>query len=128
MTITADDVIRAAASIARDTAEGRLRLGALEHQAVTECRELFGTVSGPDDPIWPLHVDIARQVLALDGVPPHELAKAGRGGSGLVAAEQARPTRYVTEVESPASGPHWADFRDAAPEPVARLSRSMRPR
>ncbi|GAB1811844.1 flagellar hook-length control protein [Mycobacterium sp. MUNTM1] len=75
MTITVDDVIKAAASIARDAAEDRLSPADLEHQAAMECRALFGTVAGPDDPLWPLHVDIARQVLALDGVPSDELAE-----------------------------------------------------
>ena len=72
---TASDVVTAAMSVADDAAQGRVSPAALEQQAVTECRELFGTVAGADDPLWPLHVDIARQVLALDGMPADELAE-----------------------------------------------------
>ncbi len=35
-----DDVIRAAASVARDAGEGRLSPAALQEQALAECREL----------------------------------------------------------------------------------------
>ena len=42
---------------------------------MTKCRELFGTVVGDGDPLWDLHRDIARQVLALDGVPADELSE-----------------------------------------------------
>jgi hypothetical protein len=73
--MTPEDAIKAASSVARDAAEGRLSPAALEQHAVTECRGLFGTVAGPDDPLWSLHLDVARQVLALDGVPADELAE-----------------------------------------------------
>lgn len=49
-TTTSADVIRAATSVARDAADGKLNPAALEAQAVTECRELFSTVVGPGDP------------------------------------------------------------------------------
>jgi hypothetical protein len=44
---TTDDVIKAAAFVARDTAEGRLSPLDLQEQAVAECRALFGAVAGP---------------------------------------------------------------------------------
>jgi hypothetical protein len=69
----ADNAIKAATSVARDIAEGRLDPAALEAQAAEECRQLFGTVVGRDDPLWGLHVDIARQVLAGGGIPAGEL-------------------------------------------------------
>lgn len=74
-TMTPEDAIKAAASVARDVADGKLAAANLEAAAAAECRALFGTVAGPDDPLWPLQVDIARQVLALDGVPADELAE-----------------------------------------------------
>ncbi len=40
MTMAPDDVIRAAASVARDAGEGRLSPAALQEQALAECREL----------------------------------------------------------------------------------------
>lgn len=74
-TMTPEDAIKAASSVARDIADGRLSPTELEHQAVAELREMVGTVVGPDDPVWSLQCDIARQVLALDGVPADELAE-----------------------------------------------------
>lgn len=74
-TVTPEDTIKAASSIARDVAEGALSPTALQDQAVAELREMVGTVVGPDDPAWSLQCDIARQVLALDGVPADELAE-----------------------------------------------------
>lgn len=74
-TTTTQDAIKAATSVARDVAEGTLSPTALQDQAVAELREMVGTVAGPDDPAWSLQCDIARQVLALDGVPADELAE-----------------------------------------------------
>ena len=75
MTMAPDDVIRAAASVARDAAEGRLSSAALQEQAVAECRELFGTVAGPGDALWELQVEVARAVLAQKGIPADELSE-----------------------------------------------------
>ncbi|WP_237712145.1 flagellar hook-length control protein [Mycobacterium xenopi] len=73
--MTPEDAIRAASSVARDVADGKLSPSDLEDQAAAELQQLVGTVAGPDDPIWPLQLDIARQVLALGGVPADELAE-----------------------------------------------------
>jgi len=70
-----DDVIRAAASVAREAAEGRLSPAALQEQAVAECRKLFGTVAGPGDALWELQVEVARAVLGAGGIPADELAE-----------------------------------------------------
>lgn len=72
---TATDVVTAAMDIADAVAQGALDPTTLVGQAVAELREMFGTVVGPDDPAWSLQVDVARQVLALDGVPADELAE-----------------------------------------------------
>ena len=61
-------------SAAKDIAEGRISPADLDRLALEECRALFGHVAGPEDPLWELHVDIARQVLALDVLPYNELA------------------------------------------------------
>jgi hypothetical protein len=74
-TSTAEGVVKAAMSVARDAAEGKLDPASLSDRAVSECRELFSDVVGQDDPLWPLHLDIARQVLALGGVPADELSE-----------------------------------------------------
>ncbi|OMC05675.1 hypothetical protein A5735_05015 [Mycolicibacter heraklionensis] len=74
-----ESAVKAAMSIATDVTEGRLDPDVLGAQALDECRTLFGRVAGPGDPLWPLHVDVARQVLALGsaggGIPAHELAE-----------------------------------------------------
>lgn len=68
--------VDAAMSLAEDIATGRLDPAALDAAAVAEARALFGRVEGADDPLWELHVDIARQVLAVGGgLPADELAE-----------------------------------------------------
>lgn len=73
--MSAQDAIKAAMSVAKDVAEGRLAPAELDAQVVAECRELFGRVEGPGDPLWDLQVDVARQVLGLDGIPVDEMAE-----------------------------------------------------
>jgi hypothetical protein len=75
VTMAPGEVIRAAASVARDAAEGGLSPAALQEQAVAECRELFGTVAGPGDALWELQVEVARAVLAQKGIPADELSE-----------------------------------------------------
>ncbi|MGO9157332.1 flagellar hook-length control protein [Mycobacterium sp.] len=70
---TPDDIIKAAASVARDVAEGALSPAALEAEAVSDCRSLFATVVGEGDPLWPLQCEVARGVLAAGGIGVHEL-------------------------------------------------------
>ncbi len=70
-----EDVIRAAASVGRDAAEGKLAPAALDAAVADECRDLFGTVVGPADPLWPVQLDVTRQVLALGGVSVNELGE-----------------------------------------------------
>ncbi|VBA56241.1 flagellar hook-length control protein [Mycobacterium attenuatum] len=72
-TVTRRDAVDAAMSVAQDVAEGRLDPSALQDQAVTELRELFGTVIGADDPLWSLHADVARQAVGLGALSPEEL-------------------------------------------------------
>ena len=67
--------VKAAMSVATDITEGRLNPVDLERRAVAKCRELFGHVAGPGDALWPLHVDVTRQVLALGAFPAGELAE-----------------------------------------------------
>lgn len=67
--------IEAATSVAEDVAEGRLDPDELDRHAADAVRDLAGRVVGPGDPIWPLQVEIARGVLAADGIPYDELAQ-----------------------------------------------------
>ncbi|OBF56721.1 flagellar hook-length control protein [Mycobacterium sp. 852002-53434_SCH5985345] len=75
MSITGEDAIRAAASVARDVADGKLNPADLEAQTAAELRQLFGAVIGEDDVAWPVQLDVCRQVLALGGVPADELSE-----------------------------------------------------
>ena len=53
----------AALSVAEDIDAGRVSPTDLEAAAADECRQLFGTVAGPGDPLWPLQLDVARRRL-----------------------------------------------------------------
>lgn len=72
---TAENIIDAAMNLATEAAEKRLSPADLAAAVEQECRELFGSVAGPEDPLWPLHVDVARQVLAAGGIPTGELTE-----------------------------------------------------
>lgn len=105
-TVTTEaDIVTAAMSVARDAAEGKIDPAALEQQAVTELRSMLGDVVGQGDPMWPLQLDVARQVLALGGVPADELNE-------WAAALRDRDAEPSSEVD-PDDGP---------PEPVSSLS------
>lgn len=68
--------IKAAMGVARELAEGQLSPAALDAVALEECRQLFARVAGPGDALWELHVEVARQVLAVGGgIPAGELAE-----------------------------------------------------
>lgn len=72
---TAEHVITAAMDVAKDIAEGRRSPADIEADAVEACRELFGVVHGPEDPLWDLHVDVTRQGIAAGAVSADELAE-----------------------------------------------------
>jgi hypothetical protein len=96
--------VTAALAIAEDVTAGRLDVAALDQAALAECRELFGRVDGPEDPLWPLHVDVARQVLAVGGgVGVDELAE-------WVAVYRAQAAEAELVVAAPADrGPSWIE-------------------
>ncbi len=131
-TMTPEDAIKAASSVARDIADGTLSPTDLEGQAVAELRALVGEVVGPDDPAWSLQCDIARQVLALDGVPADELAewlavarqRAGEGASSAAPADvPPEPVLLPSEAHDPETVPsddNGADVpaADDVPDPA----------
>lgn len=110
-------VIKAAMSTAKDVAEGRLSPGELARVAADECRELFGTVAGPDDPLWSLHVDIARQVLALGGMSTAELAEWQAVARSRESKSAERPD-VTAEALSSASEAHSPENTGADQVPV----------
>jgi hypothetical protein len=86
--------IKAAMSVARDLAEGRLAVSQLDDEVVAVCRSLFTTVAGPDDPLWDTQVEVARGVLAADGIPVDELAEwlaVTRAAAGVVSGGDGTP-------------------------------------
>lgn len=72
---TASDVVTAAMGIAKDAAEGGLSPATLEAELQAELRAVFGVVVGPEDPAWPVQLDVARGVLAHGGIPTDELSE-----------------------------------------------------
>jgi hypothetical protein len=61
--------------VAEDVAAGTTDPADLERLAVAELTALVGHVVGPDDALFGLQCEIARGVLAADGIPVHELAE-----------------------------------------------------
>ena len=82
-------------SVATDITEGRLVPETLDKQVLEECRKLFGFVDGPGDPLWELQVEVARGVLALDGIPVNELAE------WVITSRQRQGLDAPDEVEAP---------------------------
>ena len=124
---TKRDAISAAMGLAEDIADGKLTPAALEARAVAECRELVGTVVGPGDPCWDLQLDVARQVLALDGIPVEELSEwlaVSRQRAGQPGSDETTPTPrtlpgVALRADSGAAELTDADaLADAEPEPV----------
>ena len=121
MTVTPEDVVRAASTLARDGTQGRVDPAQLEAQAVADVRRLFGTVIGPEDVAWPVQLDVARQVLGLGGIPSDELAEwlaVARRRAGEPVS-QPEPDQPPPEPVSLPSVAHRAESADAEPEPLA---------
>lgn len=91
-TTTADDVIRAATSVARDVAESRLRPSELEAEALRELSALCDTDAEPGSELEGLQLTVARRALAAGLVPADELSEwlsvaRSRSGGGALSAE-----------------------------------------
>jgi hypothetical protein len=65
----------AVAVLMTGVSEGRLTAATMAEAAVRRCREVFGQCNGPTDPLWPVHVDICRQVFGHGGLPASEVAQ-----------------------------------------------------
>jgi len=96
--------VTAALAIAEDVTAGQLDVAALDALALEECRGLFSRVVGPGDVLWDLHVEVARQVLAVGGgVPVDELAE-------WVAVYRAAEVEAAELAAVPAvRGPSWIE-------------------
>lgn len=58
-----------------EVSEGRLTAATMADRAAQRIRELFGECDGPTDPLWPVHVDLCRQVLGHGGLSAAELTE-----------------------------------------------------
>lgn len=65
----------AVAVLMTEVSEGRLTADTMADLAAQRIREVFGQCDGPTDPLWPVHVELARQVLGHGGLPAAELAQ-----------------------------------------------------
>lgn len=86
------EVVVSALAIADAVAHDRMSPVELEAAAAEQCRELFGTVYGPEDPLWELQVSVVRQVLAFGGMTADELAE-------WLAVQRSREGKPVGEPE-----------------------------
>lgn len=133
-TMTTEDAIKAAASVARDVADGKLPVPDLQTQAVTELRQLFGAVVGEGDACWELQLDAARQVLAAGGIPADELAEwlavaRHRAGEPLDSPDPdmapPEPDTAASAALSPGNTPELVDSdlpADVEPDPQPKLA------
>lgn len=67
------NAVSAALTLAEDVTSGKVDPSELDVELVDRCRELFGIVVGPDDPLFELQRDVARQVLATGGLSVAEM-------------------------------------------------------
>ncbi|BBY84693.1 flagellar hook-length control protein [Mycolicibacterium tokaiense] len=118
---TASDVVTAAMGIAKDAAEGRLGPTDLEAELQVELRNLLGVVVGPDDPAWPVQLDVARAVIAAGGIPTDELSEWVAVQRRRERPDEVDPAQTPPEPVSAPSGSHSpeADAAEAITETPA---------
>ena len=109
--VSAPDVAaaEAVAVLMTEVSEGRLTAATMADRAAARCREMFGTCDGPTDPLWPVHVELARQVLGHGGLPAAELAQ-----WLAVARSRENPSAAVDDPTAPGSAAGEADSPDFA--------------
>ncbi|WP_373140881.1 flagellar hook-length control protein [Mycobacterium marinum] len=74
--VTDADVVEAAYGVLGELTEGTLSDSTVQQRAAEVCRATFGVVgSGPADPMWLLHTDVARQFLGAGGLTAAELTE-----------------------------------------------------
>lgn len=112
---TKRDAIDAALSMAEDINAGKINPANLDAELVDRCHELFGSVAGPADALWPLHVDVARQVLGLGGVAADELSEWLAVARQRTGEPPQAPNHPDVQAEglSSASSPHSPEIEGA---------------
>ncbi|MCB0924954.1 MAG: flagellar hook-length control protein [Mycobacterium sp.] len=86
----------AALDLAQEIHDGKVSVANLESELTDAARALVGVVVGPDDPLWPVQIDVARQVLASGGLSADEVAEwlavlRRRAGDAQTPAETPEP-------------------------------------
>jgi hypothetical protein len=106
--------IKAAMSVAKDVAEGRLSPAQLEQAAVEEMSREFGTVGGPDHPAADLQLDVARQILAAGRIPADELAE-------WLAVTRSREASQTTPIPNPGTDSAVSSATDLSINPAMAI-------
>ena len=74
--VTEVDAVRSAYRVLGEIDAGTLTGADVAIRAIEVCKSTVGIVgSGPADPLWSLHTDIARQFLAAGGLSSSELSE-----------------------------------------------------
>ncbi|CAN3128604.1 flagellar hook-length control protein [Mycobacterium sp. smrl_JER01] len=119
MTTTTDDIIRAATSVARDAAEGRLTPADIERQAVEELSALMLIPADPGTALADLRIEVARRVLAEGGLPADEVAE-------WLAVQRRRENPNLDAVAAP-DALQLPDGPDVLPADVAAVLDDLDP-
>lgn len=118
--VTAEDAVTAASAMIGDLTAGTLAPADIQRRAVATARSLFGVVgSGPADPLWQLHGDVARQYLAAGGVSAAEQAEwlaVQRAREGIAEPD---PDNDTSAPISSASDAHSAGNDDPSADAAA---------
>lgn len=63
----------AALDLSQEIHDGKISVANIEAEMVDAARSLFAIVAGPNDPLFDLQRDVARQVIAAGGLTADEL-------------------------------------------------------
>lgn len=101
MSITDQDIISSAMSVARDAAEGRLDPAALQRELLAEMSRVLDTDAEPGSELAALQVSVCRRVLARGGIPASEVAEwlaVARSRAGGTDTPPESPTRLSIDL------------------------------
>lgn len=109
--MTAPDLgaAEAVAVLMTEVAEGTLTAATMADRAAGRCHQMFGAVAGSEDPLWPVQLDVTRQVLGRGGISAAELAQwlsaaRSRENPGGATDCPSAPVSLLTEAHGGQSG------------------------
>ncbi|MCA4726894.1 hypothetical protein [Mycolicibacterium fortuitum] len=109
----------AVAVLMTEVTEGTLTGATMTERAADRCRQMFGSVAGSEDPLWPVQLDVARQVLGRGGIAAAELAQwlsAARSRENPSGATDC-PSALVPSLSEAHSSPRGGTDGDPAADP-----------